>query len=612
MFRGSLIVLICATSTSRALAGEGQLVFNIMDFGAKPDCEQFNTAPVVQKALEAIRKQGRPAILKFPNGRYDFRADGAVKKKYHVSNTSDLDRWSVAIMIDQMKDLTVDGDGSEFIFHGQITPFAIEDSENIWVRNVNMDWDIPLTAECTILAVEKEYIDVAIDPTQFPYVIENDRVVFVGEDWKARWNGIFGFDGETGLLQSGRGDVRGMNKAKAEELKKGKVRFHLAVKEKNAVPGTKLVLRHSNRFHPGTFVFHSRNIGFKDVNMYHAAGLGFVCQYSENIVFNNANVHANTKKGRTLSGHDDGLQVSNCKGFVRVENCHYYGLMDDPINVHGTSVRIIERRDANTLKCSFMHAQSIGMDFAFKGDRISFIENETMVSLGTTTVKAIKHLDAREFLITLEDKVPVDIQEGDALENLTWAPDLTIRNCHFGSCRARGLLISTPGKVLVENNLFESSGSAILIAGDANGWYESGAVKDVMIRKNTFRNCLTSKYQFCHGIISIDPIVNKTPRDGLRFHRNIRIENNKFINFGETLLYAKSVEGLTFADNVSVPSELFGEGGALKPAIVLNHCRTVKISGNKIESKRQNKCIKLMATKRVDVDIKNDVLSVAE
>lgn len=36
------------------------------------------------------------------------------------------------------------------------------------------------------------------------------------------------------------------------------------------------------------------------------------------------------------------------------------------------------------------------------------------------------------------------------------------------SCRARGILVSTPGKVLIERNYFESSGSAILIAGDAN------------------------------------------------------------------------------------------------------------------------------------------------
>jgi hypothetical protein len=34
--------------------------------------------------------------------------------------------------------------------------------------------------------------------------------------------------------------------------------------------------------------------------------------------------------------------------------------------------------------------------------------------------------------------------------------------------------MSTPGEVLIEKNTFESSGSAILIPGDANGWYESG------------------------------------------------------------------------------------------------------------------------------------------
>ena len=106
--------------------------------------------------------------------------------------------------------------------------------------------------------------------------------------------------------------------------------------------------------------------------------------------------------------------------------------------------------------------------------------------------------------------MPDNITVGDALENLTWAPDVSIRNNFFGSCRARGVLVTTPGKVVIENNIFESSGSAILISGDANGWYESGAVKDVMIRNNTFNEaCLTSMFQFCEAIISIYPEIPK-------------------------------------------------------------------------------------------------------
>ena len=52
--------------------------------------------------------------------------------------------------------------------------------------------------------------------------------------------------------------------------------------------------------------------------------------------------------------------------------------------------------------------------------------------------------------------------------------------------RARGALFSTPRRTVVEDNLFDhTSGTAILLCGDCNGWYETGACRDVLIRRNT-------------------------------------------------------------------------------------------------------------------------------
>ena len=52
---------------------------------------------------------------------------------------------------------------------------------------------------------------------------------------------------------------------------------------------------------------------------------------------------AESARKRVLSGHDDGVHVSNCRGLVTIERSRFHGLMDDPVNVHGTSVRIVER-----------------------------------------------------------------------------------------------------------------------------------------------------------------------------------------------------------------------------------------------------------------------------
>ena len=82
-----------------------------------------------------------------------------------------------------------------------------------------------------------------------------------------------------------------------------------------------------------------------------------------------------------------------------------------------------------------------------------------METVGHGKVKLFKVIDNEHFEISFEEDIPSAIKTRDALENLTWTPDVEITDNIFMSCRARGVLISTPGKVIIERNHFESSGS---------------------------------------------------------------------------------------------------------------------------------------------------------
>ena len=348
--------------------------------------------------------------------------------------------------------------------------------------------------------------------------------------------------------------------------------------------GNFLVMRHSSRDHAGIFLLHSKDLVLRNIDMFHCGGLGVLAQFSENVHLDRCHVRPNPAKGRYLSGHDDGAQISNCRGMVRIENCEFAALMDDPINIHGTSVRIIRKTASNQLLCRFMHSMSAGMQWGRKGDNIAFIENENMHTFAHGTVHAFRLLSTTDFELTLDAPVPEGLEEGDAIENLTWSPDVEIRNCKFGSCRARGLLVTTPGRVVIEGNVFESSGSAILISGDANGWYESGAVRDMLIRGNTFKApCMTNMYQFCDGIISIFPIIPAPEKAPEPFHRNIRIEENVFHAFDYPVLYAKSVKGLTFSNNHIVRSTRYQPYHRRKHMLNLEYCQHVKVVANRLE-----------------------------
>jgi polygalacturonase len=577
---GLALLGLSPVAGARAPQDAGRIV--VTDFGAAPD-SRANAVAAVQRALEAARGVRRPTLV-FPKGRYDFWPQHAVERTYFESNTTNNNPKRLAILIEAFDGLTVDGGGSTFVFHDRMQPLTVDHSTGITIRDLSIDWDIPLTAEAVVEAATEDYVDLAIDDRQFPFVVEQGKLVFVGEGWKSSWSSAMEFDGRTLRVVPGTGDSgvfgAGWRDYRAEILSPGHVRLNRRFARRPAT-GSVLVLRHSARDHAGLFVADSRDVTVERVNLYHAAGLGLLAQFTENLTVRGFNAVPSPAR-RVLSGHDDGIHVSNCRGLVLVEGSRFHGLMDDPINVHGTSVRIVERPEPTRLVCRFMHNQSTGMIWGRVGDRIGFIEHQSMRTVAEGAVTAFRAIDRDTFEVRLERPAPADIAPGDALENLTWSPDVTIRNNDFESNRARGLLVSTPGRVLIENNRFQSSGSAILIAGDANAWFESGAVRDVTIRRNVFGEaCLSSPYQFGEGIISIDPEIPR-PQPAYPFHRNIRIEDNEFHPSDYPVLYAKSVDGLTFSGNRLIRSRFFEPVHGRKATLTFEACRGVRVERNQL------------------------------
>lgn len=145
---------------------------SITDFGYTPGSKE-NVIPALRRAIEKCRTYDS-AILTFPNGRYDFSS---------VSN--DPMKITVGIDLRKMKNITVEGNGSEFIFHGRRMQIANVDScTNIILRNFSIDWDRPYISQATIVKVSDSFLDVKIDREEYPYVIEEGKIQFVGEGWK--------------------------------------------------------------------------------------------------------------------------------------------------------------------------------------------------------------------------------------------------------------------------------------------------------------------------------------------------------------------------------------------------------------------------------------------
>jgi hypothetical protein len=590
---------------------------NVADFGILANSGESITG----KINELIDSLGdEDAMVVFPEGRYDFYPDSNYLKTYHETNTYDVNPKRLAVFIEKKKNITIDGQGSSFIFHGHMQPFTLDNSEGITIKNVNIDWDRPLTAESEVLEADSKHILIKIDTTQFPYRIHEKGLTFTPEEgleeewrltggsWLIEFTQEHIIPAHTGDQGCVRGDLKNVG---YRELEPGIVLMEGDF-TKTPIPGNHLVMRHSTRDHAGLFCFHSKDIQLEDINVYHTSGLGVLFQYCENITARRVNLIPNPEKNRYLSGHDDGLHFMGCKGEIVIDDCDGIGLMDDPINIHGTYVPITDIIDATTVKCTFKHDMSQGLIWAQPGDDILFIDNRAMTTVGGGKVAGFELLDEKTFTLQFQDAIPDTVATGIVLENLSWTPDVTITHCYAGSNRARGYLISTPGKVLIENNIFETSGSAILIAGDARYWYESGATKDITIRNNEFRSaCNSSSYQYCHAVISIFPEISE-PDPQRPYHQNIRIENNSFNPFDYPILYAFSVDGLKFTDNAITRSYNNEPWRSVKHTFLLDACRNVVISGNDIAPDVLGKNILLRRMSPKELHLTDEVLTVEQ
>lgn len=338
-------------------------------------------------------------------------------------------------------------------------------------------------------------------------------------------------------------------------------------KDEKLVPGTIFVMRGWGRPTPGIFLSQDVNTTLENIKVHYAEGMGLLAQVCENITLDKFQV---CLKGdddpRYFTTQADATHFSGCKGKIISRNGLYEGMMDDAINVHGTYLKVVSRADDHTLVGRYMHDQSWGFEWGFAGDEVQFISSATMELTGTKNrITSITPYDkkrtegAREFLICFENPVDPEIDEtGDfGIENLTWSPEVMFTGNLIRNNRARGALFSTPRQTIVENNTFDhTSGTAILLCGDCNGWFETGACRNVMIRNNRFINALTSMYQFTNAVISIYPEIPELDKQQKYFHggeeESIVIENNIFETFDAPILYAKSVDGLVFRNNTII------------------------------------------------------------
>ena len=148
---------------------------NVKDYGITAGTKE-NLTSKVNKLIEGLGSE--PVEIIFPKGRYDFYPDANYYRTYYESNTYDAAVRKLAILIKDKKNITINAQQSDFVYHEHIQPFTLDNAENITIKNVNIDWDVPLTSEAEVIESDENHIVMKIDIMQSPYKIHEKGLSF--------------------------------------------------------------------------------------------------------------------------------------------------------------------------------------------------------------------------------------------------------------------------------------------------------------------------------------------------------------------------------------------------------------------------------------------------
>ena len=533
-----------------------------------------DATPVLQDAIrKAASYEGESVVIRLQQDDYHISRAAASRCIYYVSNTASAEEnpdptKHIGLWFKKMKNVTLDGNGAHLITHGEMTTLVIDNCENVVVKNLSLKAADPSVPEMSVVAASDS--SVTVKPAAGSrYEINDGLFNWVGEGWRFSKGVAQVFYPQRNVTVRCDDPLSGMNRA--VDLGNGLVRFDYDTLRR-FVPGSIYQMRHSIRNEVCGFIHRSKGVTLENLKLHFMGNFGIVSQYAEDVTFRRLYCAPEWGTERTCAGFADFIQMSGCKGKVRILDSYFEGAQDDPINIHGTHLKVTGYEASNQVCVRFAHGQSYGFEAFSEGDSIELVDVHTLQCLQSACVRAVKRVDNYQSVLTLDCRVAEAVREAGevVVENITWTPEVEICRNYFARTPTRGILLTTRRKSLVADNIFyRIPMSGILVADDARSWYESGPVHRLTIVNNRFIECGSP-------VISIAP---ENDRYAGPVHRNVTVRSNRFVMHAGKAVQARATDGLIIEDNYIVP--LSEDVKAVDSLFVASDCQDVVIKGNR-------------------------------
>ena len=508
-----------------------------------------NATPAV---VEACGKARQSTLISFEKGVYHFKKEGSSLKEISCGNIKPGEK-NIVFDLEDASDLTIDGNGSEFIFDEILFPFSLQHCRNVTLRNFTIDFSFTRYCQGEVVQSDENCFELAIDADHFitevdaaGHVVFHSRGLSVSTEERGilMGNSIFG-KGPWDYVFAG--DSRGTKEnlpapyivTDAVATERG-IRFVYRKESRRLLfdLGDNLIFCYEPRTNVNIFSNMCENIRLENVSMYRGGGMGVVVVMTRDFFADNLSIQVKPGRNECRSTTADGIFIVQCSGTVSIRNSLIANTLDDALNIHGIYHKVSEAK-GNCLLLEVGHPAHLGFMNYEPGDTIEVSDHGTQRHKASfTIVKAVTQPDGR---IMLElDGDCTDMAAEDLVENQSRVANFVFEDNRVVCCPH--LRISDNGSHSIRRNTFDRI-SHIIVQDLLRYWYEAGAVDGMVIEDNLFTGCPRFGDAFPISIGS-----RRKPETDIR-HKNIAIINNRFILTNSRAISADRVDGLVIRGN---------------------------------------------------------------
>ncbi|MBC2595570.1 right-handed parallel beta-helix repeat-containing protein [Ruficoccus amylovorans] len=517
----SLSVLLAAAAFGIGCAGQAQpasvTVLSVDDYGAVPN-DGADDSAAIAAALKASSEVAGPVRLVFSEGTYNFRPASTPAEMVRIEDRRDLivsgqvaEDGAPATRLEINLELVNDTLGAGH--------FVIENSENIMVENLVLDYNPRFASAGKVVAVDREQDTVEVDI--FPGMPHFDGMrCYSANSW----------DLETGDLLQVEALTIGLDRKRMANTwhpveGAGGVRYRIegiGFSDRVAV-GDGISWHFTvNGSERNFLILYSENITLRNIDIFNTLGAAMLAGYNKDIVMEDVRV---IPEGNSLAvGPRDAFHLSNNRGRLLMDGVQVKGVRWDPIVSRGTFNEIVEIEDDGAI---IVEVPWPRMTFE-SGNTLLFQVGEVPYE---RVVASAESLGDKRYRIRLSDPALPEVSVGDFVANTSYEfDDVVIRNCTVEGNYGTGIVFMTQN-ALIENNLFRNNAYSDIGLGPTS--QDAGPfARHVIIRGNTFDGSnWVRKHSGASGHDgSITVFSNQKKLMDVPYNQDILIEDNVFKN----------------------------------------------------------------------------------